>query len=105
MIIARRCDWERVVQSGIPKAKCISDKDVAVADPGDVVRRMARRERKGDIAPTEMYRTFNMGLGMVIAVAAGDEARALEVLKQAGETAQIIGCVAAGKGVTHAALE
>ena len=62
-------------------------------------------QRKGDIAPTEMYRTFNMGLGMVIAVAAGDEARALEVLKQAGETAQIIGCVAAGKGVTHAALE
>jgi phosphoribosylformylglycinamidine cyclo-ligase len=52
-----------------------------------------------------MYRTFNMGLGMVIAVATGDEARALEVLKQAGETAQIIGCVAAGKGVTHAALE
>ena len=62
-------------------------------------------QRKGDIAPTEMYRTFNMGLGMVIAVAADDEARALEVLKQAGETAQIIGCVAAGKGVTHTALE
>ena len=62
-------------------------------------------QRKGDIAPTEMYRTFNMGLGMVIAVAAGDEARALEVLKQAGETAQVIGCVTAGEGVAHAALE
>jgi hypothetical protein len=46
MIIARRCDWERVVQSGIPKAKCISDKDVAVADPSDVVRRMARRVQR-----------------------------------------------------------
>ncbi|MEC8877659.1 MAG: phosphoribosylformylglycinamidine cyclo-ligase, partial [Candidatus Thermoplasmatota archaeon] len=61
-------------------------------------------QRKGDIASTEMYRTFNMGLGMVIAVDVKDEARALEVLKQAGETAQIIGCVAAGKGVTHVAL-
>jgi len=62
-------------------------------------------QRKGDIAPVEMYRTFNMGLGMVVAVAAGDAVRALELLAREGETAQLIGHVAAGEGVAHAALD
>jgi len=62
-------------------------------------------QRKGDIAPAEMYRTFNMGLGMVVAVAAGDAVKALELLAREGETAQLIGHVAAGEGVAHAALD
>ena len=62
-------------------------------------------QRKGKITPAEMYRTFNMGLGMAVAVAGGDGDRALEVLKQVGETVQVIGCVTAGEGVAHAALE
>jgi len=62
-------------------------------------------QRKGGIAPAEMYRTFNMGLGMVAAVAVGDANRALEVLASEGETAQLIGHVAAGEGVAHAVLD
>ena len=62
-------------------------------------------QRKGDIAPAEMYRTFNMGLGMVVAVAAGDAVKALELLAREGETAQLIGHVAAGEGVAHAAFD
>ncbi|MAH17875.1 MAG: phosphoribosylformylglycinamidine cyclo-ligase [Euryarchaeota archaeon] len=62
-------------------------------------------QRKGDIASAEMYRTFNMGLGMVVAVATEDVDRALELLAREGETAQLIGHVAAGEGVAHAALD
>lgn len=62
-------------------------------------------QRRGDITPAEMYRTFNMGLGMVVAVAPGDSERALELLAREGETAQLIGHVAVGEGVAHAALD
>ena len=82
-----------------PGFRYVVDKPLPVPEAFDWL------QHKGNIAPAEMYRTFNMGLGMAVALATGDEARALEVLKQAGETAQIIGCVAAGKGITHAALE
>jgi phosphoribosylformylglycinamidine cyclo-ligase len=40
--------------------------------------------QEGQVALPEMYRTFNMGIGMVACVAAGDEARTLELLKAEG---------------------
>ena len=55
----------------------------------------------GDIAEEMMYNTFNMGIGMVLAVDAADAAKAVEAVKAAGEDAYIIGSVEAGeKGVT-----
>jgi phosphoribosylformylglycinamidine cyclo-ligase len=48
-----------------------------------------------------MYNTFNMGIGMVIAVAPEQVKEALEAISQAGETPYVIGEVKAGeKGVT-----
>ena len=82
-----------------PGFRYVVDKPLPVPEAFDWL------QHKGNIAPAEMYRTFNMGLGMAVAVAGGDSERALEVLKQAGETAQVIGCVTAGEGVAHAALE
>ena len=82
-----------------PGFRYVVDKPLPVPEAFDWL------QRKGKIAPAEMYHTFNMGLGMAVAVAGGDSERALEVLKQAGETAQVIGCVTAGEGVAHAALE
>ncbi|HEY3858197.1 MAG TPA: phosphoribosylformylglycinamidine cyclo-ligase, partial [Gammaproteobacteria bacterium] len=41
--------------------------------------------QEGHVALPEMYRTFNMGIGMVIVVDPADEARTLESLKTAGE--------------------
>jgi phosphoribosylformylglycinamidine cyclo-ligase len=54
--------------------------------------------RLGDIPPAEMRRTFNVGIGMVVCVAAdrADEARRL--LESGGETVHRIGQVAAGSG-------
>ncbi|HEY1774305.1 MAG TPA: phosphoribosylformylglycinamidine cyclo-ligase [Gammaproteobacteria bacterium] len=49
--------------------------------------------REGQVAEPEMYRTFNMGLGMVACVAAADEARTLELLKAEGIESWRIGRV------------
>ena len=55
----------------------------------------------GDIAEQMMYNTFNMGIGMVLAVDPSDVDKTMEALKSAGETCYVIGSVEAGeKGVT-----
>ena len=48
-----------------------------------------------------MYNTFNMGAGLVLAVAAEDVSRAVTAISAAGETAFVIGECTAGaeKGV------
>ena len=57
--------------------------------------------KKGDIEEHMMYNTYNMGIGMVVAVDAADAARAMEAMKSAGDTPYIIGSIEAGeKGVT-----
>ena len=57
--------------------------------------------KKGDIEEHMMYNTYNMGIGMVVAVDAADAERTMEAMKSAGDTPYIIGSVEAGeKGVT-----
>lgn len=57
--------------------------------------------RKGDIEEHMMYNTYNMGIGMVVAVDAADAERTMEAMKSAGDTPYIIGSIEAGeKGVT-----
>ncbi|MBQ6815624.1 MAG: phosphoribosylformylglycinamidine cyclo-ligase [Clostridia bacterium] len=47
--------------------------------------------KRGNISEHDMYNTFNMGVGMSIVVPAKDAERSLEILKQNGEDAYIIG--------------
>jgi len=55
----------------------------------------------GEIAEEMMYNTFNMGIGMVLAVDKADVDKTMEALLNAGEKAFVIGNVEAGeKGVT-----
>ena len=57
-------------------------------------------QEKGGIEEKMMYNTYNMGLGMVLAVDAADAEKAMEALEKAGEKAYIVGAVEAGeKGV------
>ena len=57
--------------------------------------------KKGDIEEHMMYNTYNMGIGMVVAVDAADAERAMEAMTSAGDTPYIIGSIEAGeKGVT-----
>jgi len=48
-------------------------------------------QQQGNIAETEMYRTFNCGVGMVVCVAAANADKAVEILQNAGETVWKIG--------------
>lgn len=57
--------------------------------------------KEGDIAEEMMYNTYNMGIGMMLALGAADAEKAVKVLTEAGEKAWIVGRVEAGeKGVT-----
>ncbi len=57
--------------------------------------------REGQIEEHMMYNTFNMGIGLVVAVDAGDVDRTMEAVKAAGETPYVIGEIREGeKGVT-----
>ncbi len=58
-------------------------------------------QKKGEIAEEMMYNTYNMGLGMVLAVEAADVDKVMEAVKKAGETPYQVGYIQAGeKGVT-----
>jgi phosphoribosylformylglycinamidine cyclo-ligase len=47
--------------------------------------------RKGEVAAQEMHRVFNCGIGMAIALDPDDARRAVELLREAGETVYEIG--------------
>ena len=54
----------------------------------------------GEIEETMMYNTFNMGLGMIVAVDAKDVDKTMEAIKAAGDTPYVVGKIEAGeKGV------
>ncbi len=56
---------------------------------------------KGEIEEKMMYNTYNMGLGMVLAVDAADVEKTMEAIKAAGEMPYVVGSIEAGeKGVT-----
>lgn len=56
----------------------------------------ALMQRCGNLEEKMMYNTYNMGLGMVLAVDAADADRTVAALKAAGENAWAVGEVAAG---------
>lgn len=57
--------------------------------------------KNGNIAEEMMYNTYNMGIGMMLAVDSADVDKTIAALKAAGEEAYLVGQVEAGeKGVT-----
>lgn len=56
--------------------------------------------KQGDVSEQVMYNTYNMGIGMVLAVRAKDLDLAISALREARETCFVIGeCVSGEKGV------
>jgi phosphoribosylformylglycinamidine cyclo-ligase len=63
-----------------------------------IFRMMAK---KGDVAEEMMYNTYNMGIGMVLALDPADVDKAMDAIRAAGETPYVIGQIESGeKGVT-----
>ncbi len=57
--------------------------------------------KEGQVEEQMMYNTYNMGLGMVLAVSPSDVDKTMEAVKAAGETPYIVGKITNGKkGVT-----
>lgn len=61
--------------------------------------------REGGVAPAEMARTFNCGIGMVAVVPAAEAEKLIAFLTYKGEQVYDIGAVTAGEGVEIAGLD
>lgn len=58
-------------------------------------------QQKGGIAEQMMYNTYNMGLGMIVAVDAADVDKTMKAIESAGEKCYVVGDIQDGeKGVT-----
>ncbi|MEP7221383.1 MAG: phosphoribosylformylglycinamidine cyclo-ligase [Novosphingobium sp.] len=70
----------------------------AVIDAGSWLqpRLMAFLQAQGNIEPEEMARTFNCGIGMVLAVSADDVSSVTADLEAAGEQVHVIGAIETG---------
>ena len=55
-------------------------------------------QKAGNIPDRDMYNTFNMGIGMVIAIPKEELSQAMDALIRTDERAYVIGCVVAGDG-------
>lgn len=58
-------------------------------------------QKGGNVDMREMYRTFNCGVGMVIAIPASEKDNALKILSAAGENAFVIGSIAKASADEH----
>src|SRR5581483_5370340 len=63
-------------------AGCAAEVDRSAWEAPPIFRLIAER---GSVAIEEMYRTFNMGIGMILVVAPGDGDRAIAQLRERGE--------------------
>ena len=58
-------------------------------------------QKNGNIEENMMYNTFNMGLGMIIAVDKADVEKTMAAIKEAGEECYVVGSVEAGEKVAE----
>ncbi len=56
-------------------------------------------QREGGITEHDMFNTFNMGVGMVLTVAAEDADKTIEILQANGQDAYRLGTIVEGDGV------
>lgn len=84
----------------IPRMLPESVKAVVKKDSYEVPEIFKMLAKEGDIEEEMMYNTFNMGIGMVLAVDPADVEKTLAALEATGDKAFVIGEIAAGeKGV------
>lgn len=58
-------------------------------------------QEKGNITEEMMYNTYNMGIGMVLAIDSADVEKTMDALKAAGDTCYVIGRIEAGEKIAE----
>jgi phosphoribosylformylglycinamidine cyclo-ligase len=61
-------------------------------------------QEQGNIEATEMYRTFNCGIGMVVVVSPENQQKTIDFLQQQGETVFTLGTIEASADETPSVL-
>lgn len=91
-----------ITGGGIPGnlSRILPDDVDAVVDLSswDVPRIFRFIKERGNVPDEEMFRTFNMGIGMCVVVSREDTERAVEVLNASGERAFPVGTIKRGSG-------
>ena len=84
----------------VPRMLKEGTRAVIVKDSYEIPAIFKLLQKTGDIEDHMMYNTYNMGIGMVLAVKPEDKERTIAAIEAAGETAYEIGRITAGdKGV------
>lgn len=84
----------------IPRMLCDGMKAVVKKDSYPIPPIFTLMAKVGNIEEQMMYNTFNMGLGMIVAVDKDDVEKTMEAMKAAGDKPYIVGHIEAGeKGV------
>lgn len=87
--------YENVPRMLIDGTRAVIEKDSYPIPP---IFKMLAKE--GDIEEQMMYNTFNMGLGMIVAVDPADVDKTMEAIRQAGDAPYVVGKIIDGeKGV------
>ena len=85
----------------IPRMLCDGVHAVVEKDSYPVPPIFGLLAKTGNIEEQMMYNTYNMGLGMIVAVDPADVEKTMEAIKAAGDTPYVVGHIEAGdKGVT-----
>ena len=88
-------------QENVPRMLKDDTHAVIKKDSYEVPAIFKMMQKKANIAEDMMYNTFNMGLGMIVAVDPADVEKTMEAMKSAGDVPYIVGSIKAGeKGVT-----
>lgn len=85
----------------IPRMLKEGTRAIVKKDSYDIPPIFTMMAKKGDIAEEMMYNTFNMGIGMIVAVDPSDVEKTMDAMRAAGENPYVIGLIESGeKGVT-----
>ncbi len=90
-----------ITGGGIPGnlIRVLNDNIKAVIEEGtwEVIPIFKWIEKEGNIPKDEMYKTFNMGIGMIVVIPEKEKEKTLEILKEEGEKAFVIGYLEEGE--------
>jgi len=93
--------YENVPRMLIDGAHAVIEKDSEPLPPIVRLMQFTLHQKTGEIEEQMMYNTYNMGIGMIVAVDPADTDQTMEAIRAAGDTPYVIGRIEAGeKGVT-----